>query len=66
MIQSALDTLSQNKTTLVVAHRLSTIKNADLIVVLTNNGIEETGTHEQLMENHGLYAQLYESQFKHQ
>lgn len=64
MIQSALDTLSQNKTTLVVAHRLSTIKNADLIVVLTANGIEETGTHEELLQNHGLYAQLYESQFK--
>ena len=66
MIQSALDTLSQNKTTLVVAHRLSTIKNADLIVVLTANGIEETGTHEELLQNHGLYAQLYESQFKNQ
>ena len=64
MIQSALDTLSQNKTTLVVAHRLSTIKNADQIVVLTEKGIIEKGTHEELLERDGLYASLYRSQFK--
>lgn len=64
MIQSALDTLSQNKTTLVVAHRLSTIKNADQIVVLTEKGIIEKGTHEELLEHDGLYASLYRSQFK--
>lgn len=64
MIQEALDKLSSNKTTLVVAHRLSTIKNADQIVVLTDKGIEEQGTHEELLRNNGLYKSLYESQFR--
>lgn len=57
-IQATLDTLALNRTTLVVAHRLSTITDADTIVVLTKNGIEECGTHEQLMMNNGLYARL--------
>lgn len=64
LIQEALDKLSHNKTTLVVAHRLSTIKNADQIVVLTDQGIEEMGSHEALLAQNGLYRQLYESQFK--
>lgn len=63
LIQDALDRLSRNKTTLVVAHRLSTIKNADTIVVLTDQGIMEKGSHEELMQSDGLYKQLYESQF---
>lgn len=64
-IQEALDRLSHNKTTLVVAHRLSTIKNADRIIVLTENGIVEDGNHDALMKQNGLYAELYNSQFKH-
>lgn len=64
LIQSALDKLSEDKTSLIVAHRLSTIKNADTIVVLTEQGIVEQGSHEELLSNGGLYKQLYESQFK--
>ena len=66
LIQEALDELCKGRTTLVVAHRLSTIKNADEIVVITNNGIEEKGTHETLMKNNQLYTMLYNSQFKTQ
>ena len=58
-IQDALAELSQGRTTLVVAHRLSTVKNADEIMVVTADGIAEQGTHEQLMQLHGLYAELY-------
>ena len=64
-IQSALETLSKGRTTIVVAHRLSTVKNADNIVVLTKNGVEEMGTHEQLLKDNGIYTGLYEYQFKH-
>lgn len=60
LIQKSLDVLARGRTTLVIAHRLSTIKNADQIVVLTSNGIEETGTHEELLRAGGLYAQLYQ------
>ncbi len=63
-IQQALSTLSQGRTTLVVAHRLSTIKNAKEILVVTSDGIEERGTHEDLLKNGGLYQHLYEHQFK--
>ena len=64
MIQQSLDDLCHGRTTLVVAHRLSTIKNADEIVVLTGEGILERGTHQQLLDKQGLYATLYQSQFK--
>ena len=63
-IQSALVSLSQGRTTLVVAHRLSTVKNADEILVLTDGEITERGTHEELVKNGGLYAELYRYQFK--
>lgn len=63
MIQQALDELCRGRTTLVVAHRLSTIKGADKIVVLTEEGIREEGTHGELLEKGGLYARLYNSQF---
>jgi len=63
LIQQALEELCQGRTTLVVAHRLSTIKGAGKIVVLTENGIREEGTHQELLERGGLYAQLYNSQF---
>ncbi len=58
-----MDELCKGRTTLVVAHRLSTIKGADKIVVLTEEGIQEEGTHQQLLERDGLYTRLYNSQF---
>ncbi|MGD9560109.1 MAG: ABC transporter ATP-binding protein, partial [Oscillospiraceae bacterium] len=63
-IQQAFDALTQNRTTLVVAHRLSTVQNADEIVVLTDHGIAERGTHAQLMAlQGGVYRSLYQTQF---
>ncbi len=62
-IQHALDELSKGRTTLVIAHRLSTIKNANEIVVLSDKGIEEKGTHENLLSKNGLYSNLYKAQF---
>ena len=64
-IQSSLEKLSKGRTTLIVAHRLSTIKNADEIVVLTKDGIAEQGTHDQLIANDGLYKSLYQYQFNY-
>lgn len=64
LIQESLSKLSQGRTTLVVAHRLSTVKNADEIIVVTANGIEERGTHAELIEKGGIYKNLYEFQFK--
>jgi ATP-binding cassette, subfamily B, bacterial len=58
-VQDSLERLTNNRTTLVIAHRLSTIRNADRIVVLTNNGIDEEGTHERLMAMAGTYANSY-------
>lgn len=63
-IQKSLDELAKNRTTLVIAHRLSTIRNADEILVLTPNGIEEKGNHDDLMEQDGVYANLYNMQFE--
>ncbi|MDO4588269.1 MAG: ABC transporter ATP-binding protein [Fusobacterium sp.] len=59
LIQKSLEELCKGRTTIVVAHRLSTIKNADEIIVLTDNGIEERGTHQELLENKGFYYKLY-------
>lgn len=64
LIQHSLDELCRGRTTLVVAHRLSTIRNADEIAVVTNGRITETGTHEQLMEKGGIYKKLYSLQFR--
>ena len=61
-IQQSLNSLSAGRTALLVAHRLSTIQNADRIVVLTDKGIEETGTHSQLLEKRGLYHSLWNAQ----
>ncbi|MDD4781154.1 MAG: ABC transporter ATP-binding protein [Tissierellia bacterium] len=58
LIQKSLDELSEGRTTIIVAHRLSTIKNADEIIVITNNGIEERGNHEELILYNGIYASL--------
>lgn len=63
-IQQALERLSVGRTTIVVAHRLSTVKNADEIIVLGDGGIEERGTHEELMAKNGEYAELYNYQFR--
>ena len=64
LIQDALNELSEGRTTIVVAHRLSTVKNADEIIVVTPGGIAERGTHEELMALGGIYKGLYEYQFK--
>ncbi|MBQ8319666.1 MAG: ABC transporter ATP-binding protein [Clostridia bacterium] len=63
-VQASLTELSKGRTTLVVAHRLSTVKNADEILVVGEGVITERGTHEELIENGGLYAELYRYQFK--
>lgn len=63
-VQESLETLTHNRTTLVIAHRLSTVRNAQRIVVLTDNGIEEQGTHEELIALGGAYANLYNMQLR--
>ena len=64
IIQRSLSRLSENRTSLVIAHRLATIRNADCIFVMTDEGIVESGNHRQLLEKGGLYARLYNSQFE--
>lgn len=64
LIQSALDELCKGRTTLVVAHRLSTVKNADRILVVSDGNITEEGTHNELIELNGTYAKLYSLQFR--
>ena len=59
MVQNSLDRLAEGRTTLTIAHRLTTIKNAERILVLTENGIAEDGNHKELMERGGIYANLY-------
>ena len=61
-IQLALEALSKGRTTLIIAHRLSTVKNADKIVVLNNGVIDEVGTHKELVNNKGIYSRLYDRQ----
>ena len=63
LIQKSLEELSKGRTTVVVAHRLSTIKNADEIIILTDKGIQEKGKHQELLDKKGIYAELYNSQF---
>ena len=63
VVQESLEKLAKNRTTLVIAHRLSTIRNAQKILVLTDMGIEEEGTHEELLKKNGIYAKLYSLQF---
>lgn len=66
VVQDSLEKLAKNRTTFVIAHRLSTIKNAEKILVLTENGIEEEGTHEELLAKKGIYEKLYHMQFQKQ
>ena len=63
-VQKSLEKLTEDRTTLVIAHRLSTVRNAQRIVVLTDNGIDEQGTHEELIAMAGTYASLYNMQLK--
>lgn len=61
VVQTSLERLAKNRTTFVIAHRLSTIQNAEEILVLTEEGIEESGTHDELIKKGGVYCSLYES-----
>ena len=63
VVQESLETLAKDRTTFVIAHRLSTIRNAERILVLTEEGIAEQGTHAELLEKNGIYAELYNMQF---
>ena len=64
VVQDSLERLAKNRTTFVIAHRLSTIKNAEKILVLSEEGIEEEGTHEELLLKKGIYEKLYHMQFQ--
>ena len=64
-IQKAFAAMMQGRTSFIVAHRLSTIRNADLILVMKDGKVIEQGTHESLLSSGGFYAALYHSQFEH-
>ncbi|MBO4423807.1 MAG: ABC transporter ATP-binding protein, partial [Clostridia bacterium] len=64
-IQQAFDTLTEGRTAFIVAHRLSTVQNADEILVMKDGAVIERGTHATLIDKHGFYYDLYQSQFKH-
>ena len=59
LVQKSLELLSKGRTTITVAHRLTTIKNADKILVITKDGVTESGTHEELTEKGGIYSNMY-------
>ncbi len=60
IVQQSLELLAKGRTTFVIAHRLSTVRNAEVILVLTENGIEESGSHDELIKSNGVYSHLYE------
>ena len=64
VVQESMEELAKDRTTFVIAHRLSTIRNAERILVLTENGVAEEGTHQELMEKKGIYEMLYNMQFR--
>ena len=64
IVQQAIDNLMKDRTVLVIAHRLSTVQNADKIVVINEGKVVESGSHEQLIAQNGAYAALYQAQFK--
>ena len=64
LVQEAMDKLTKGRTSFIIAHRLSTIKNADLILVMKDGNIVEQGNHNDLLEQNGFYAELYNSQFQ--
>lgn len=66
IIQQALDRIFQNRTSIIIAHRLSTVRNADMIIVLHEGSIAETGSHDELIKKDGLYKHLYDMQFKYE
>ena len=63
VVQESLEKLAENRTTFVIAHRLSTIRNAERILVLTEEGVAEEGSHDELLAKGGIYAELYNMQF---
>lgn len=64
VIQEALNELAKNRTTLIIAHRLATIRNADRIIVVTEDGIAEEGGHDELLEQDGIFANLHRVQYQ--
>ena len=64
LVQQAMDKLTEGRTSFIIAHCLSTIKNADKILVMQEGNIVEQGTHEELLKKNGAYAELYNSQFQ--
>jgi ABC-type multidrug transport system fused ATPase/permease subunit len=64
LVQQALERIMENRTSLVIAHRLSTVLNADKIVVIDEGRVREIGTHTELLKRAGLYATLFETQFR--